>query len=116
MGFKEQQAAIERELDRFTDLLGVLLPRYSKLLDQKKLTDEELKELGDIEHFLIGVTGRVTEIKQLLEQDIFGHSIDLYYKLKQKSLQGDEQATRKMEKLRETFNDTLKSGELIQWN
>ena len=58
MGFKEQQAAIQRELDRFIDLLSVLLPRYSKLLKRDDLNEQELHELGEIEHFLIGVNGR----------------------------------------------------------
>ena len=52
MGFKEQQAAIQRELDRFIDLLGILLPRYSKLLKRKNLTEDELHELGELEQFL----------------------------------------------------------------
>lgn len=116
MGFKEQQAAIEKELDRFSDLLGVLMPRYSRLLNNPKLSDDQLVELGEIEHFLIGITARVTEIKQLLEQDVFGHSLDFYYKLKQLAATGDVDARKKMEKLRSTFNETLKSGDIIQWN
>lgn len=116
MGFKEQQAAIQRELDRFIDLLGVLLPRYSKLLKRDDLTDQELHELGEIEHFLIGVNGRIAEIKQLLEEDVFGHSIDYYYKLKLRALKGDENAMRKMIKLKEAFNESLQAGTMIHWN
>jgi hypothetical protein len=116
MGFKEQQAAIQRELDRFIDLLGVLLPRYSKLLKRDDLTEHELHELGEIEHFLIGVNGRISEIKQLLEEDVFGHSIDYYYKLKHLALKGDESAARKMYKLKEAFNESLQAGTMIHWN
>lgn len=116
MGFKEQQAAIQRELDRFIDLLGVLLPRYSKLLKRDNLTEQELQELGEIEHFLIGVNGRISEIKQLLEEDVFGHSIDYYYKLKHRAEKGDESAMRKMHKLRDAFNESLQGGTMIHWN
>lgn len=116
MGFKEQQAAIQRELDRFIDLLGVMLPRYSKLLKRDNLSDPELHELGEIEHFLIGVNGRISEIQRLLEEDVFGNSLDYYYKLKRQALKGDEGATRKMNKLRETFNESLQSGTMIHWN
>lgn len=116
MGFKDQQAAIQRELDRFIDLLTVLLPRYSSLLEDKKLSSDELTELGEIEHFLIGVTARVTEIKDLLEQDVFGHSLDFYYKLKPKALAGDLDAMKKINKLRDTFNEGLKTGNIIIWN
>lgn len=116
MGFKEQQAAIQRELDRFIDLLGVLLPRYSKLLKRKNLTEEELHELGELEHFLIGVNGRISEIKQVLEQDVYGHSLDLYYKLKAKANLGDEHAAKKLSRLRDSFNDSMISGQIIHWN
>lgn len=116
MGFKEQQAAIQRELDRFIDLLGILLPRYSGLLKRTDLSEKELNELGEIEHFLIGVTARVTEIQQLLEQDVFGHSLDLYYKLKHQARLGDENAALKMHKLRDTFKETLKNGGIMRWN
>ena len=116
MGFKEQQAAIQRELDRFIDMLSVLLPRYSKLLKRDNLNEQELHELGEIEHFLIGVNGRISEIKQLLEEDVFGHSIDYYYKLKHKALKGDESAARKMLKLKEAFTESLQGGTMIHWN
>jgi hypothetical protein len=116
MGLKDQQAAIERELERFMDLLNSMLPRYSKLLKQTKLTDEELMELGEIEHFLIGVTGRISEIKRRLEQDVFGHSLDSYYKTKIKAQLGDEHAIKKMNKLRDTFHDSLQSGSMILWS
>lgn len=116
MGFKEQQAAIQRELDRFIDMLGILLPRYSRLLKRNDLSEAELQELGEIEHFLIGVNGRITEIKQILEEDVFGHSIDYYYKLKIKAQKGDEAARLKMNKLRDTFNESLQAGTMIHWN
>jgi hypothetical protein len=116
MGFKEQQAAIQRELDRFIDLLGILLPRYSKLLKRKNLSEDELHELGELEHFLIGVNGRISEIKQVLEQDVYGHSLDLYYTLKAKADLGDEDAAKKLSRLRDSYNDSMISGQIIHWN
>lgn len=116
MGFKEQQAAIQKELDRFIDLLGVLLPRYSQLLKSKDLSEDELNELGEIEHFLIGVNGRIGEIKNILEQDVFGHGLDQYYKTKQKALDGDLVAIQKLEHLRKSFEDAMVTGAMIQWN
>ena len=116
MGFKEQQEAIQRELDRFIDLLGVLLPRYSKLLRIQNLSEAELNELGEIEHFLIGVNGRIGEIKHLLEQDVFGHGLHHYYKAKMEALTGDHVATQKLEHLRKSFEDALVTGSMINWN
>ena len=116
MGFKEQQAAIEKELDRFMDLLSVMLPRYNTLLKLPHLNSKELHELGELEHFLIGVTGRITEIKNLLELDIFGHSLHQYYKAKLKAEKGDSEASEKLEHLKKTFADALDSGALVNWN
>lgn len=116
MGFKEQQAAIQRELDRFIDMLGVLLPRYSRLIRQTNLNEAELVELGEIEHFLIGVNGRISEIKNILEQDVFGHGLHQYYKTKLKALGGDHSALQKLEHLRKSFEDALGTGAMINWN
>ncbi len=116
MGLKEQQAAIQRELDRFIDLLGVLLPRYSKLIRSSNLSESELQELGEIEHFLIGVSGRISEIKNILEQDVFGHGLFEYYKAKIKAINGDMLAQSKVEHLRRNFENALASGEIINWN
>lgn len=116
MGYKEQQAAIQKELDRFVDLLEVLLPRYNKLLAKRELSPDELSELGELEHFLIGVNGRISAIKHLLEQDVFGHSLQQYYKEKQKATKGDLNALKKFEKLRKSFSDSLQDGDIVNWN
>jgi len=116
MGFREQQAAIQKELDRFVDLLEVLLPRYSTLLKKEHLSEMELNELGEIEHFLIGVSGRITAIKHLLEQDVFGHSLHQYYKEKRKADSGDPFAAEKLKQLKKTFSDALDSGSIVNWN
>lgn len=116
MGFREQQAAIEKELDRFNDLLSTMLPRYSALLKKTNLSEAEIEELGDLEHFLIGVSGRINEIKAKLEQDVFGHGVDVYYKTKERANAGDANAQKKINRLRETFHESLLNGSIIQWN
>ena len=116
MGFKEQQDAIQRELDKFIDMLGKVLPHYSKLLKRSDLSTDELKELGEIEHFLIGVNGRISEIRQMLEEDVFGHSLHYYYQLKEKVKLGEPGAQQKLERLRDTFNESLHGGTFIHWN
>ncbi len=116
MGLKEQQAAIQRELDRFIDLMEVLLPRYNNLMRIDQPSEEQLVELGELEHFLIGVSARVTNLKQILDQDVFGQSLDVYFKLKQKAALGDEKALKKLNRLRETFHRSINEGGIIQWN
>jgi hypothetical protein len=116
MGLKEQQAAIQRELDRFIDLIELMLPRYHKLLDSENLSEDDLQELGELEHFLIGVAARVTDLKQILDQDVFGQSLDSYFKLKEKASKGDLEATKKFKRLRDTFHRSITEGGIIHWN
>ena len=80
--FKENRKELDEELERFITLLNQLLPHYHFLLKKKDLSEEELNKLGEIEHYLIGVNSKIMEIKGKLEQDLFGQSLDTYYKLK----------------------------------
>ena len=111
--FKNQ---LNTELEQFIELLNTLLPRYSLLLNKLNLTKREVTELGEIEHFLIEINAKISEIKSRLDHDLFGHSIDIYYKLKRKALMGDPNAKIKLDKMREVFNESLKSETLMLWN
>ncbi len=116
MDFNRNKDAINRELDHFIELLNTTLPRYSALLKQDVLSDLELRELGDIEYFLIEVNGKINEIKKKLEHDLFGHSLDLYYKLKAKAQKGDIASQQKFETMRDAFNESLKGDTIVNWN
>ncbi len=114
--FKSNKDLLNKELERFTTILDELLPYYSSLLKKENLSNLELTELGEIEHFLIEVNGKISAIKNSLEQDLFGHSLDIYYKLKLKAKNGDFAAKAKLDRLRETFEDSFSSGSIINWN
>lgn len=116
MDFSQNRDAINKELEQFIRLLNETLPRYSTLLKKQEISSSELKELGDIEYFLIGVNAKITEIKKMLENDLFGHSIDLYYKLKKSAQRGDLQAQQKFEMMRDAFHESLKGDTIINWN
>ena len=116
MDFNTHRDAINKELDGFITLLHTIIPKYSTLLKKDNLTTNELKELGDLEYFLIETNAKISEIKNILENDLFGYSLDSYYKLKKSSLSGNFEATKKLDKMRETFNESLKCGMLINWN
>jgi hypothetical protein len=116
MDFNRQKEAINRELDHFIQLLNNTLPRYTVLLKQVSISNEELKELGEIEYFLLEVNSKINEIKQQLEHDLFGHSLDQYYKLKKMAENGDQTSKQKFETMRKSFNDALQSNVLINWN
>ena len=56
------------------------------------------------------------EIKSQLEQDLFGQSLDTYYKLKSEALMGNPYSKLKLEKMRDTFAKALASGEIMNYN
>lgn len=116
MNFDEQKNAINRELDQFIHLLNDTLPRYSNLLKKANITEQELTELGEIEYFLIEVNAKISEIKSKLEHDLFGHSLDVYFELKQKALTGDSSSIQKFEMMRSAFNESMKGDTLFNWN
>jgi hypothetical protein len=116
MDFQANKDALNKELEHFISLLEEMLPRYAHLLRKSKITSKELKELGEIEHFLIEVNAKISVIKGKLEQDLFGHSLDTYYKLKIKAKKGDKVSEAKLRTLREIFEESLEGGCLINWN
>lgn len=116
MSKKTYQDEINKELDRFTTLLNDALPRYTFLIKKSNLKEEELNELGDLEYFLIEINGKISQLKKQLEHDLFGLSLDLYYKLKNQALNGDIAASKKVVMMREAFNKSLKTNHFINWN
>jgi hypothetical protein len=56
------------------------------------------------------------DIKGKLEQDLFGQSLDTYYKLKENAKKGDVNAKVKLEKMREIFIEALKGGDIVNFN
>ena len=116
MDFNEKKKTLSRELEQFVGILNELLPRYTELMNQNKINTKEIKELGEIEHFLLEVNSKISEIKKVLDQNLFGHSIDLYYKYKEKAKKGDFESQKKLDRLREFFVDALESEVLVKWN
>ncbi len=116
MDFRANKDALNKELEHFISLLEEMLPRYSVLLRKSEISSTELKELGEIEHFLIEINAKISLIKGKLEQDLFGHSLDTYYKLKAKATKGDMASAAKLKMMREIFEESLEGGSLVNWN
>ena len=51
--FKSNRKELDEELEKFMRLLEELLPHYHELLKKEPLSSDELKRLGEIEHYLI---------------------------------------------------------------
>jgi hypothetical protein len=116
MDFNQNKRILNRELEQFVEILGELLPQYTRLIKKNSLDTDELKELGEIEHFLIEVNSKINAIKNMLDQDLFGHSLDLYYKYKEIANKGDLVAKQKLDRLKNFFNESLQSEQLVNWN
>jgi hypothetical protein len=116
MNNKTYQEEINKELDRFIDLLSATLPRYTELVKKSKISKPELDELGELEYFLIHINGKIADLKKKIEHDLFGLSLDLYYKLKNKALKGDKEASRKILTMKKAFDKSLKGNDFINWN
>lgn len=114
--FEQHKEALNKKLEKFIQLLDELLPRYVFLLKKTNISEKELTELGEIEHYLIEVNAKISGIKNMLKEDLFGHSLDVFYKLKQQSNKGDSLAKAKYERMRQIFQESLKSDLIFIWN
>lgn len=114
--FEQQKEALNRELRQLVEQLNGMLPRYTELLNKQDISKEEVTELGELEHFLIGINSKISEIKERLQQDLFGHTIDRYYHLKSRAVNGDRDAELVMGRLKSIFEEHLEKGTIINWN
>jgi len=114
--FKYRKQEMDGEIDRFVELLNDILPRYSSLLRKKDMSHEEVTELGELEHYLIELNTKILDIKNKIQNDLFGQTIDTYYRLKIKAENGDEIAKSQMRKLKRIYLDALVAGSIICWN
>ena len=115
MEFEKNKNILNRELDQFNAILGEILPRYIELMKLDTLGEVETKELGQIEHYLIEVNGKIAEIKHKLDHDLFGETLEIYYKTKQEALNGNENAIKRLEKLKSVFSKTIKGDTFFNW-
>jgi hypothetical protein len=116
MDFEKHKERLHLELDRFADMLGEVLPKYLALMKKKNPSDEELQELGELEHTLIEVNAKIAELKSKLDHDLFGETLDEYFKLKHEAATGDITAKKRFDKLREVFKESLKDDTFFNWN
>lgn len=116
MEFDKHKDLLNKELEQFNSILSELLPRYLELVRKVELDEQETKELGEIEHYLIEVNGKIAEIKNKLDNDLFGETIDIYYKTKQLAAKGDPVAKEMLTKLRKKFSESVQGDTFFNWN
>jgi len=116
MALNQHMKLLSKELEHFNSILNELLPRYKKLMEKNELSFDEKKELGDMEYFLIEINGKIAEIKNKLDQDLFGETLNLYYLTKAKAKLGSIEAKTKLDGLRSNIQEGLKSDLFFNWN
>ena len=116
MAFEKHKKLLNKELDQFNLILSEILPRYIALMKSEEIDDNEAKELGEIEHFLIEINAKIAEIKSKLDHDLFGETMSEYYKVKEKAAGGDKIAIKKLAKLRDAFSESIKGDVFFNWN
>lgn len=116
MNFNRHKELLNKELDQFNAILSELLPRYIFLIRKKDTSEDETRELGEIEHFLIEVNAKIAAIKHKLDHDLFGETMDIYYKVKAEALKGNPVAKQRLEKLRVSLSESIQGDLFFNWN
>lgn len=116
MDFEKHKERLHAELDRFAAMLGVVLPRYLYLMKKQNPNAEELQELGEIEHSLIEVNAKIADLKSKLDHDLFGETLDQYFKLKKLASTGDIDAKKRFDKLRDVMMASMRDDTFFNWN
>jgi hypothetical protein len=116
MDFKKHKQILNKELDQFNSILGEILPRYVLLVRKDDATSEEITELGEIEHFLIEINSKIAVIKNRLDQDLFGETMHMYYKLKKEAKDGNPASKQRLDTLRDSLHESIKGDAFFNWN
>jgi len=116
MDYNHSKKTINNELDQFVSLLNELIPKYALLVKKDNISQEELKELGELEYLLLEVNSKISDLKNKLEEHLFGNSFALYYKYKEQANLGDKTAEKKKKHLHDFFNESLSGKDFINWN
>jgi hypothetical protein len=112
----EQKRRLNKELDEFNFVLSQILPRYLELIKKENISPEEEKELSNTEHSLLEINTKVAEIKSMLDQDLFGETINLYYRVKGKAKTGDLNSKLHLDQLRIKFQTLMEGDYFFNWN
>ena len=116
MEFERHKNLLNKELDQFNLILSEILPRYIELMKKDNINASELKELGELEHFLIEINGKIASIKTKLDHDLFGETMDEYYRVKEKAAKGDLAAQKRLHQMRDTLSSSIQGDTFFNWN
>lgn len=105
-----------RHLSNLERALTEVIPKYLELVGKDKLNKQELSELGELEYFLMDIDSRIKHITQMLEQQLYGSTMERMLKMKDKARSGSLTAKLKYDEMRKSFQEMLTSGVIFEWN
>jgi hypothetical protein len=111
---KETQQKMNYEMEQFTSIIQQLLPKYIALVEKPTLSLQETYELGEIEYSLVEINDKLNCIREQITRNLFGYSLDNYYKLKKYFV--DSNLEMKLNHLKKTFESEIREGDIIIWN
>ena len=105
-----------RHLSNLELALTDVIPKYLELVARDKLNKQELTELGELEYFLMEIDSRIKQITQMLEQQLYGSTMERMLTMKAKARSGSMTAKLKYDEMRKNFQEMLSSGVIFEWN
>ncbi len=107
---------LHRHLYNLELALVEIIPQYIALLNKEKLNKKDLLRLGDLEYLLFDINSRIKHISSLLQQELFGTSLDQLFKMKNLAKKGSLHSKLKYDELRKGYQVLLKNGSIFDWN
>jgi len=116
MNINNQKKLLQKELEKFSFILGEILPKYLDLLKKSDKSDDEKKELIKTEETLLEINTKIAEIKIKLDNALFGEKINLYYQTKAKAKTGDLNSKIYLEELKKNLEKSIKTDSFYKKN
>ena len=116
MNINDQKKLLQKELEKFSFILGEILPKYLDLLKKENKNDDEKKELIQTEETLLEINTKIAEIKTKLDYALFGEKINLYYQIKAKAKTGDVNSKIYLEELKKNLEKSIKTDSFYKKN
>lgn len=112
--FDKYMSNLRFDIERVLDQIKSLLPKYAELKSKSNLSPLEKKELGDIEYILIEASPGIEELHNLIKKDVFGTTLDHYYKTKELAKNGNIRAKEELDRLRKSMlTDFFENEEIL---
>lgn len=108
--------SLQRHLRNLEQEMYEVIHRYIALMMKENPEKKDLSDLGELEYFLIAMDARIRHISYILEQELFGTSMERLLQMKNKAKAGNLIAKLKYDEMRKGFQDSLNAGVIFSLN